>query len=104
LERHDYRLRTIEKSKVQKNGEHRRDLRKRQRGEQGRRCGSSNLANQYGYDSCLEGHHATANLMTGIYEKGVKPCEKQKAALEQRLQRSLKLPLYDILTQPKTAI
>lgn len=42
-----------------------------------------------------------ANLMTGIYEKGVKPYGKQKAALEQRLQRSPKLPLYDILSSQK---
>ncbi|MGA7875335.1 MAG: hypothetical protein WCA08_06695 [Desulfoferrobacter sp.] len=51
LERHDYRLRTVEKTKVQKNGGHRCDLRKRQRGEHNGRCGSCNPANQYGYES-----------------------------------------------------
>lgn len=51
-----------------------------------------------------KGLHATVNLMSGIYEKGVKLCRKEKAALEQRLQRSPKLPLYDILIQPKTVI
>jgi hypothetical protein len=42
--------------------------------------------------------------MSGIYEKGVKLCRKEKVALEQRLQRSPKLPLYDILIQPKAVI
>ena len=49
-----------------------------------------------------KGLRATVNLMSGIYEKGVRLCGKEKTALEQRLQRSLKLPLYDIFIKPKT--
>ena len=49
-----------------------------------------------------KGFRATVNLMSSVYEKGVKLCGKEKAALEQRLQRSSKLSLYDILIQPKT--
>jgi hypothetical protein len=48
-----------------------------------------------------KGLHATVHLMSAIYEKGVKLCGKEKAALEQRLQRCPKLPLYDITIQPK---
>lgn len=49
-----------------------------------------------------KGFRATVNLMSSVYEKGVKLCGKEKAVLEQRLQRSSKLSLYDILIQPKT--
>jgi len=44
---------------------------------------------------------ATVNLMTGVYEKGIKVLRKKKIELEQRLQRSEKLPLYDITISPK---
>jgi hypothetical protein len=53
-------------------------------------------------DFVWKGLHATANLMDAIYEKGVKLCGKERMALEQRLQRSQKLPWYDIIIQPKT--
>ena len=49
-----------------------------------------------------KGFRATVTLMSSVFEKGVKLCGKEKAVLEQRLQRSSKLPLYDILIQPKT--
>ncbi|GAB6057340.1 hypothetical protein JCM31598_04570 [Desulfonatronum parangueonense] len=49
-----------------------------------------------------KGFRATVNLMSSIYEKGVTLCRKEKAALEQRLKRSSKFSLYDILIQPKT--
>lgn len=48
-----------------------------------------------------KGLRATVNLMDAIYEKGVKLCGKEKIALEQRLQRSPKLPWYDIIIHPK---
>jgi hypothetical protein len=48
-----------------------------------------------------KGFGATVHLMIAIYEKGVKLCGKKKAALELRLQRSLILPLYDIVIEPK---
>lgn len=51
-----------------------------------------------------KGLQPMVNLMTGIYAKGVKLCRKERAALEQRLQRSPKLPQYDIIIQPKTGI
>lgn len=51
-----------------------------------------------------KGLQPMVNLMTGIYAKGVKLCGKERAALEQRLQRSPKLPQYDIIIQPKTGI
>ena len=50
-----------------------------------------------------KGLRATVNLMDAIYEKGVKLCGKEKVALEQQLQRSPKLPWYDIIIHPKMA-
>lgn len=49
-----------------------------------------------------KGFRTATNLLDSIYKKGVKLCRKQKMALEQRLQRSPTLPLYDIIIQPKT--
>lgn len=49
-----------------------------------------------------KGIRATVNLVDAIYEKGVKLCGKKKIALEQRLQRSPKLPQYDIIIHPKS--
>lgn len=48
-----------------------------------------------------KGLGTTVHLMNDIYEKGVKLCRKERTALELRLQRSPKLPLYDILIYPK---
>jgi hypothetical protein len=45
---------------------------------------------------------ATVTLMTGVYEKGVKLNAKQKAELECRLQRSERLPWWDITIHPIT--
>jgi len=49
-----------------------------------------------------KGFGATVHLLDTIYEKGVKVCGKEKAELEQRLQRSERLPWYDIIIDPKT--
>jgi len=51
-----------------------------------------------------KGLRASVHLMNAVYEKGVKLCGKEKAALEQRLQRCSKLPLYDITIKPKMVI
>lgn len=47
------------------------------------------------------GLSATVKLIDAVYEKGVKVCGKEKVKLEQRLKRSDRLPLYDILVSPK---
>ena len=47
-----------------------------------------------------KGFRATVNLLHAVYEKGVKVCGKEKAELEQRLQRWEQLPLYDITICP----
>ena len=47
-----------------------------------------------------KGFHANVSLLENVYEKGVKVCGKGKARLEQRLQRSEQLPLYDIAICP----
>ena len=49
-----------------------------------------------------KGFHAMVNLLENVYEKGVKVCGKEKVKMEQRLQRSEKLPLYDIIIRPIT--
>ena len=49
-----------------------------------------------------KGCHAAVHLLGTSYEKGVKVCGKEKAKMEQRLQRSERLPLYDITISPIT--
>lgn len=49
-----------------------------------------------------KGLNATVHLLKTFYEKGVKICGKEKAKMEERLQRSERLPLYDIIISPKT--
>lgn len=44
----------------------------------------------------------TARLFDAVYEKGVRVCGKNKVKLEDRLERSKKLPLYDITIRPIT--
>ena len=51
LDRHNYRLRTVAKTKVQKKVGHRRHLRERLASECPGRYGSGNSADQYGYKS-----------------------------------------------------
>jgi hypothetical protein len=41
-------------------------------------------------------------LMNGVYQKGIRVCGKNKAKIEACLERSDKLPLYDIIIQPET--
>ena len=48
-----------------------------------------------------KGFRATVRLLDVVYEKGVKLCKKDKAKLEQRLQRSPELRSYDITIEPK---
>ena len=45
---------------------------------------------------------ASVNLLDAVYEKGVRVCKKQRAKIDQRLQRSNELPWYDITIHPKT--
>lgn len=47
-----------------------------------------------------KGIHATVHLLNAVYEKGIKVCGKRRSELEQRLQRSEQLPLYDIIICP----
>jgi len=49
-----------------------------------------------------KGLNATVQLLKTSYEKGVKVCGKEKAKMEERLQRSERLPLYDITISPNT--
>ena len=49
-----------------------------------------------------KGLRATVQLLISVYEKGIKVCGKERAKLEQRLQRSEQLPLYDIIICHKT--
>jgi hypothetical protein len=49
-----------------------------------------------------KGFRSTVHLLNAVYEKGVKVCGKERAELEQRLQRLEQLPLYDITICPKT--
>lgn len=48
-----------------------------------------------------KGLRATVQLLSAVYEKGIKVCGKRRSELEQRLQRSELLPLYDITICPK---
>lgn len=48
-----------------------------------------------------KGSHATVHLLESVYVKGVKVLGKERAQLEQRLQRSEYLKWYDILINPK---
>lgn len=49
-----------------------------------------------------KGMRTSANLMDGVYEKGVKICGKEKRALEDRLKRTAELGCWDITIHPKT--
>jgi len=49
-----------------------------------------------------KGLRATVELIDTVYEKGVKVCGKEKPALERRLKRLDRLPLYDITISPIT--
>ena len=49
-----------------------------------------------------KGLRATVQLLISVYEKGIKVCGKERAKLEQRLQRSEQLPLYEIIICHKT--
>jgi len=49
-----------------------------------------------------KGVRTTATLLETVYEKGVKFSRKDRAVLEQRLQRSPKLPWWDISIRSKT--
>jgi len=49
-----------------------------------------------------KGLRSTVSLLETVYEKGVKVCGKERVELEQRLQRSEKLPWWDITIYPKT--
>ena len=44
----------------------------------------------------------TSTLLTGVYQKGIKLCGKEKRELEQRLLRSEKLPWWDITIRSLT--
>lgn len=48
-----------------------------------------------------KGNHAVVHLLETVYAKGVKVLGKQKARVEQRLNRSEHLKWYDILISPK---
>lgn len=47
-----------------------------------------------------KGFRASVNFIDAIYEKGVRIVGKEKSKLEQRLERSENLPLYDIIIRP----
>jgi hypothetical protein len=49
-----------------------------------------------------KGVRATVRHLKKNYDKGVKICGKEKVQLEERLQRSERLPLYDIKIRPLT--
>ena len=48
------------------------------------------------------GIRASVHMLNGIYQKGIKVCGKNKRDLEQRLDRSNTLPVYDITIKPIT--
>lgn len=48
-----------------------------------------------------KGLNAAVRLLKTSYQKGVRICGKEKAEMEERLQRSDQLPLYDITINPK---
>lgn len=47
-----------------------------------------------------KGLRTSTRLLEAAYEKGIKPCAKEKLLLEKRLKRSPKLPWWDITIQP----
>jgi hypothetical protein len=49
-----------------------------------------------------KGFGAIVQLLSGLYEKGIRIFGKERSGLEERLQRSEQLPLYDIIIRPKT--
>lgn len=49
-----------------------------------------------------KGVRSTVHMLGAVYEKGIKVCGKNRVALERRLDRSNKLPIYDINIVPKT--
>ena len=49
-----------------------------------------------------KGCRSTVTILKGSYAKGIKVCGKEKAKLEERIQRSEKLPKYDITISPIT--
>ena len=49
-----------------------------------------------------KGIRANVHLLNAVYEKGIKVFGKEKAQLEQRLQRDQRLPLYNITIKPLT--
>lgn len=49
-----------------------------------------------------KGVAATAGLLENLYQKGVKLTPKQRASVEQRLNRSAELPWWDITIHHKT--
>ena len=51
-----------------------------------------------------KGYHAIVRLLETVYEKGVKVLGKEKALVEQRLNRSEYLRWHDILISPKMVI
>ena len=53
-------------------------------------------------DFVWKGLNAIVHLLKTSYEKGIKVCGKEKTKMEERQQRSERLPLYDITIIPKT--
>ena len=49
-----------------------------------------------------KGSKASVTFLKKSYEKGIKLFGKAKEQMEERLQRSERLPLYDIIIHPKT--
>ncbi len=49
-----------------------------------------------------KGSKPTVKMLKTSYVKGVRVCGKEKVKLEKRLQRSERLPLYDIIIRPVT--
>jgi hypothetical protein len=65
------------------------------------RKGCSGYCREMGRQLFWKGVHTMTRLLDVAYEKGVKVCGDEKAELEQRLHRSLKLHWWDITIQPK---
>jgi Rhodopirellula transposase DDE domain len=51
-----------------------------------------------------KGLHPVVELSRQVYQKGIKVSKKAMAAVEARLERNPKLPPYDILIQPASAV
>jgi transposase len=49
-----------------------------------------------------KGVRTSVGLIDGVYKKGIRVCGKNRAKLEARIERSEKLPFYDITIRPKT--